>query len=92
MTPYLFRKPGRHEGHLKRVAVGVKRVERVRTDDAQDRVNAPAELSANCKEKNGKMSLFVFFPSHLHTYFFAMHVRVSIGEGERRDTLVVLVF
>lgn len=75
MTPYLFGKPGRHEGHLKRVAVGVKRVERVRTDDAQDRVHAPAELSANCKEKwkDESLRFHSLFSSFSSRYAFEFH-------------------
>lgn len=47
---YLLGKPGRHEWHLKRIAVGMKGVERIRADGAQHGEHPSAELTANCNK------------------------------------------
>lgn len=49
---YLLGKPGRHEWHLKRIAVGMKGVERVRADGAQHGEHPSAELTANCNKRS----------------------------------------
>lgn len=47
---YLLGKPGRHEWHLKRIAVRMKGVERIRADGAQHGEHPSAELTANCNK------------------------------------------
>lgn len=49
---YLLGKPGRHEWHLKRIAVGMKGVERIRADGAQHGEHPSAELTANCNKRS----------------------------------------